>query len=547
MVAAAASVLLDFRRFCSLLTISTKEADAEPIPFDRWWPEQEDFERNRLGRDLVLKTRQIGFTTLELARDLQYAVTHQGVQVVLVGHDSDELARIFETCRTWAHALAECRRGCGDGCKARDHGLLFAPTLDDTGRLYWEETRSFLRVRLAGETERVARKVGRGGGIHRLHCTEVAFWGAPDAALTALLKAVPKGGEVVIESTANGIGNRFHHDVTRSIAGELPGYRLHFWPWYFHDEYRLPVEAGFDAAPRDDWERKLRDEGCDDEQVAWWRQEIVALGGGQHGLEMALQENPISIGTAFRATGGRYVSAAACDRLDALTCQPIDRVVLGTRDALEDDGAGHRTLGTVDIFERPLPGQAYLITADVADGGGCLSTAKVFDVCDLREVAAFASETIEAGDHGLLLVALARLYNDALLGPERNNTGAATLQAIVGQARYQRVWIAEDGKLGWITTPITRPVMVDALRRAIEDGHVSTPDAATVTEVRGLIHGDGGRPGKGPGSTDDRWMAWAIALQLHQRGAATQGLAYVRLRQEKADAWGSSRKRGAWD
>lgn len=538
---ASASVLLDFRAFCSVLSIATKgPADSAGagagdgptlVPFTKWWPEQEDFNSRRTGRDLVLKTRQIGFTTIELARDLQYACLHDGVQVLVVGHNGEEIERLFGTARRWADELA-------------DAGLMFRPQYSSKRELVWRETSSMVRVVEAGVTDAVAEQRGRSGTIHRLHCTEFAFWRAADATWTSLRKAVPAQGEIVIESTANGIGNRFHRDVMRALQGELHGWRLHFWPWHAHPEYRQVVARDFDPRPLDDWERMLRADGCDDEQMAWWRQQIVELGGGAFGLERALQESPITPESAFRARGGQYVSAAACDRLSAVTREPLEVVplvwrgrpqgaetLLGELDDRLDESAsgaarddmsaslrgGGLDLGELWIYERPRPLRRYVAPADVADGGGCLSAAPVMDRESGEIVAVYANGAIEAGDFGFALALIAWIYSGALIAVERNNAGVATLDRLRTVARYPRLYRGRDGKLGWLTSPTTRGPMWSELRRMVEAGEVWTPDVRMAAEVRGLILGRDGRPVHGLGTTDDLWTAWAIGTQLAQR------------------------------
>lgn len=498
----AAETLLDFRRFCECLSIATKDPSAPLVPFGEFWPEQDDFDRKRCGRDIVLKTRQIGLTTLELARDLQFACTHDGVQVLIVGHDGDELERLFETARRWADELHE-------------QGLI-PPTMFSTKReLVWEASSSRLRVIEAGETERVARKRGRSGTVHRLHVTEVAFWGAADATMTALVKAVPRTGEIVIESTANGMGNRFHRDVQRARAGEMRRFRFHFWPWFAHSAYREPLPEGFDPHPLDEIEVGLRASGCDDEQIAWWRQQISDLGGGALGLEMCLQENPISPETAFRASGGSYLSAQAVDAIAAGIHEPIARKQLAWKGQF---------LAEVWVYARPTGHREYVVSCDPADGGGCYSAALVMDRRSGEHVAVVASKTLGSGELGLVGAMLAKEYNGATLLVERNK-GIATMRAARVEAEYARIWCDPTGEAGWWTGDASRAVMWEDLRSAAEhrddDGRpaplLATPDARLVDELRGLIVGPNGKPMHGPGSTDDIWTCAAMAHQLRLR------------------------------
>src|SRR5690606_13332699 len=75
--------------FGELVQIKTKDGGKVRFGWDRWHPEQLRFERERTGRDLILKPRQIGFSTMELLRDIWFARMHEGSQVVVVVHTGD--------------------------------------------------------------------------------------------------------------------------------------------------------------------------------------------------------------------------------------------------------------------------------------------------------------------------------------------------------------------------------------------------------------------------------------------------------------------------
>src|SRR5690606_24061388 len=83
----------DFPRFSKYLTILHGE-DRIPIPFHQgnWHPEQLAFERKRTGRDIVVKPRQVGFSTIECARDLFFALSKPNRNILIVAYN-DTLAK----------------------------------------------------------------------------------------------------------------------------------------------------------------------------------------------------------------------------------------------------------------------------------------------------------------------------------------------------------------------------------------------------------------------------------------------------------------------
>lgn len=506
MLRALAEVFGDFTTFAELCDIRTKSGGLQRFLYDGWHEEQVRFNRERTGRDLVLKPRQIGFSTLELVRDLHVAVARTGVNVLIVAHDRDLADQLFGGVRIAADAL-------------RRRGLLPKTRHDNVRELVFGDRGSSIRVVEAGETERSAEKKGRSGTIHRLHATELAFWGQPQDTMTSLLACVPDGddGEVVIESTPNGSGGLFYDLVQSAIRGDGP-YRLHFFPWYQHRAYRTVIPPTFDPSPRNRWEGRLRAEGCTDQQIAWWRTKVD---NPAIGLDKALQEWPIDPASCFRSSGKVYVPPDTVDELEAKTRKPLRRETLTGVHKGED---GRPATWSVDalIFESPDPADSYVVGSDISEGVEAdASAADVMSRKTGRTVATMWSDTLDEGDWGRALVALGKLYGNAELAPERNGPGQAVLRAIEREL-YPWVYRAEDDKPGWNTTPVSRPPMFDELRTACVGGLVSHPDANTVAETKTLIRDPRGKPaakGKGTkgGCKDDRFIAWAIAWQVRQR------------------------------
>ena len=102
--------------------------------------------------------------------------------------------------------------------------------------MVFPELDSEYRVETAGDAN-----AGRGLTIQNLHCSEVARWGAnaPEV-LASLRAAVPPDGEIVLESTANGMGGCFYREWQR--ANET-GYVRHFFPWWMDEGYRIDGRA----------------------------------------------------------------------------------------------------------------------------------------------------------------------------------------------------------------------------------------------------------------------------------------------------------------
>lgn len=509
-----AEVMLDLPSLASLLQIRTKTQGKVPFGWDRWHPEQRRFEAERTGRDIVLKPRQIGFSTLELVRDFQFARTHEGTQTVIVVHTGEAKAELFAAIHLMARSLA-------------DWGLLPEPRENTKTGLRWDDIDSSIKVIEAGKDETTADDRGRSGTIHRLHCTEVAFYRAPEAAMTALLEAAGSHAEVVIESTANGVGNWFHRSVMAARRNRFAGFAFHFFPWFEHPTYR--VEPGtFPGEPEVQreryWETRLRELGCDEGQVEWWRGQVE-----KHGLDKALREYPPTPDAAFEASGDTWIEPEHLDRLESRVRKPLRLlpVVIPRRTHPDGTVSPERRFGHLRIYEEPRADESYILTGDPSGGvGRDEAAACVMTHRSARIVAAWDDDRTKPGDFGNVLAWIGRLYGNALIASEiqlDGKLGRVAIAVLEREERYPRIFEYKPGSPGWSTDNITRPVLFDDLGKLIESGRAWTPDAKMASEVRTLVRNEQthrvearGKGNKG-GADDGLVICWGIGLQVRLR------------------------------
>jgi hypothetical protein len=142
------------------------------------------------------------------------------------------------------------------------------------------------------------KAVGRSSTVQLFHGSEVAFWPNAQAHAAGILQAIPDtdGTEVILESTANGIGNFFHQMWQEAEAG-MSDYIAIFVPWYWQPEYRKEVPEGFTL---DSEEQAYKEAyGLTDEQMAWRRAKIVEL----RDPTLFKQEYPATASEAFQVSG----------------------------------------------------------------------------------------------------------------------------------------------------------------------------------------------------------------------------------------------------
>jgi hypothetical protein len=506
LVANLAGLLPDLAAFGGFVDIATEDEGIVSFGWDRWWPEQRAFEYQRTGRDLVVKPRQLGFSMLELARDLQFARTHEGARVVVVVHTEDAKRKLFARVRLMERTLRE------------RWGLTPEPNEDTTTSLSWADNRSSIEIIEAGMNPTTADKRGRSGTIHHLHCTEVAYYAAAAETMAGLLNAVGNRSRV-IESTANGttgIGRYFYEQAVAARDGDS-GYKLHFYPWYEHARYRADPRV-YNRPPKTDreqrFEEKLRRLRCDDEQIAFWRMKIAATN-----LQQTLKDYPPDFNAAFEEGTEKWFEGEQIDWLRT----KIDREPMLW--PLECNGRRH---GHLRVYRAPQPGIAYLVIIDPSGGtGGDEAAIKVMELRSGDDVASWHGNRTKPADLGHLGASVGRYFNNATMVVERNDwqggngEGRETLLVLERDERYRRIYEHDDGKPGWHTNGKTRPILLQDLHKMIADELVWTPDARTVEEAASMVDDDGKIRAKGkgkPGGSDDGlFMAWGIGHQVRQR------------------------------
>jgi hypothetical protein len=479
-----------------------RSKDQRMVPF-RFWPAQAHWYARRSGWDIVLKARQLGFTSIIDGCFFAETVLRPNVTSVIIAHDLDASEKIFATVRGFWERLPE-----------EERARIGEPRYLTRRELYWPSLNSRFWVGTAG-----AAASGRGHTIDNLHCSEFAYWPHPEQTLAGLTEAVPLNGRVIIESTANGLGNAFHDLWVAAKEGENP-YRPHFYPWWWDQGYRL---AGPPLGELTEEEQQLRQaHGLDDDQLRWRREK------GRQLRDRFPQEYPENDGHCFLASGRcAFDTTALLAARTRLAGEPAPQLLshLPGKDGDSLAVAPARLL----VWRPPEPGREYVIGADVGEGlaHSDPSAACVLDEETGEQVAELHGR-VAPGRFARLLAALGRHYQRATLGIERNNHGYTTLEVLHTTLDYPCLYYhrryGQSGYsgdvLGWPTNAQTKPVMVDDLGEAIAEGHLAIRSEGLVDECLTFITTDTGAREAQPGKHDDRVIAAAIAWQVRKRPRA---------------------------
>lgn len=494
--------------------LKIRAKDGTIIPFElnkaqRYLHAKIEEQRARMGRvrAMGLKGRQQGFSTYVQGRFLWRLLPSRGLRAFILTHEQEATNNLFEIAErfvTMAPFEIEV-----DNSNAKE--LMLAG--QDCG----------YKVGTAGN-----KAVGRSSTLQLLHGSEVAYWPNASAHKAGVIQAVPDlmGTEVILESTANGIGGMFYDDWKAVERGDSDFIAI-FIPWYWQDEYRRPVPPGFKMTVEE--AMLVKRYGLDKEQLSWRRAKIAELkpSDGGNPDDLFKQEYPCNPDEAFLFSGRLVFQSGHLQKALQECYLPKWRAEIESGSVVE------RGDGRLRIWQKPKPGERYVIGADVAEGvtGGDYSSADVLDLSTGRQVAQWHGH-IAPDLYGRLLAAVGKHYNRALIGVERNNHGLTTLTAL-RDTGYPFIYAQEDlehradgkqtKKMGWLTTERSKLKIIDQLSADLRDEDHGIFCKETIEEMSTYIIDENGKYGAKEGCFDDRVMSRAIAGEMLRHAPRGRG------------------------
>lgn len=458
---------------------------------------QDEYQKNKHNRNIILKARQQGFTTYECINALDNCLFVSYYDAGIIAHTVDDAEKIFTNKVKFAF------ENMPEFIKAAR-----VPNNDRAGELRFPN----------GSSINVSSGY-RGGTLMKLHVSEfgkicVKYPEKAREIVTGAFNAVPLDGDLTVESTAEGMNSAFYDlcEKAQNLSGTITpmDFKFHFFAWSESKEYRLdPTGIEVSHEIKAYFESLKNNHGIelDDWQKAWYFKK------SQEQDDDMKQEYPSYPEEAFRASGRPVFNLEKIGR-------EIKRAKLKTptKGIVSVKGFEEVTNGATKIFKKPVEGEAYAIGADVAEGlvDGDFSTASVLNR-DFEQVATYCGH-IPPDQFGAMLVNLAKYYNGAVLAPEINNMGISVIEAIK-RASYYRVYkrevkeeLGEErlDKVGWHTNVKTKMLMLDDLKALFRDDAITINDEATLREMMTLTLEDDGNVEM---NSKDRTVALAISIQ----------------------------------
>lgn len=479
-------------------------------------------ERRNHRRNLVLKYRQGGITTLYAIDMLDEALWVQGTSCAILAHAQDTLEKIFEIVkRAYENLPDEIKPGTRTNT-VREYKF--------TKRFDGQPLDSSIYVDLDL----------RGGTVLHLHVTESAYVKDRQKLAAGSKQAVPKDGWVSEETTGNGYEDFYDlYQESRALTNPTPyDYKTYFYGWYEDPEYTLPGELVIQPEDAIEFgnEAELRTKfNLTDGQLIWRRWKIrelkskgAAEGVGLTGLQLFKQEYPFTIEEAFQSGLGNVFDG---ERVEAIVTRPpltLDQLYQKISEeqppalipqmrervkALYDLGVG--------MWQLPQNNHDYVLGCDPSDGMGAdYGAIDIWDKDTLEQVAQYYGKS-RPDELAEIATQMATFYNKAFAGIENNMLTTILFMSKIYDNYYFSVTVDEKTahrtkKIGWNTNTKTRDLMIDDFIIAFEEGSLKINSAITVKEMRTFIKKDNGKREHADGKNDDVLFGAFIALQMRR-------------------------------
>lgn len=509
----------------NFLRIRTKDAQIVPFKMNRAQRRMyEALQRQYLKgvplRIIVLKARQLGFSTLAEALIFQRTATKKNVDSLIVAHREDSTANLFRMSKRFYDYLPPELKPMISASNAQE--LLFENPNKKTKQSN-PGLGSRIRCNTAGGSG-----IGRSDTLQNLHASEFAFWrGDKLDTLLGAMQAIPANPEtlIIIESTANGF-DEFKIIWDAAVAGENDFIPL-FFPWFENPEYAMDVPPGIEFTEN---EREIQSRfELTDKQLYWRRWCIKNNCAGDE--RKFRQEYPATADEAFLTTGDGVFDNELVMKLRVSAPEPLH---IGEFE-YDYDGITITNIKWVDnpkgcirIYREPQEHRPYVLGGDTAGDGSDWFTALVIDNISGKWCAVLHKQYGEA-EYARQIYCLGFYFNKALVGIEANYSTYPIME--LDRMNYPNQYVREradtyTGQIkpsyGFRTDGITRPVIIAGLIEMFRNYPEYFIDFETLGEMLTFIKNEKGRPEALVGKHDDLIMAAAITYGIRGQQKSTE-------------------------
>jgi len=411
---------------------------------------------NRTRREIILKARQLGMTTLACVDMLDNCLFNDNYRAVIIAHKEEAMKGIFSKIKlAWENFPDFVKE------------FFELKDIQCSANAITFNNGSSISVALSS----------RGDTVNHLHISEFGkmckqFPIRAEEVILGAIPSVPDGGRITIESTAEGEEGYFHNMFWEGWEKE----NLHeseftsfFYPWTLDKRYETKGEFKL----TNKLEKYKEKHSLSTEKINWYflKEKILKVN--------MKQEFPTTPEEAFWSSGVKLFNHEILANYK-------------TRDI--------EAVGGWKIYKDYKVGHTYALGADVAEGvGQDSSTICIMDFSTLKPevVATYANNDISADLFAYEIKNGGVRYGNCLVAPERNNHGHSTITKL--KEIYNNIFTMENKdkytdtdsrKLGWNTNIATKPKMFNELKTAVNDELIEIISDDLKTEMRTYDKGD---------------------------------------------------------
>lgn len=496
-------------RIENLYIINTKSDGKQVFKLTR---AQKHFLDHIRHRNIILKSRQLGFSTLITLWILDEILFNANKEALAIAHIKEGMTDIFD--------------------KKVKFALVNLPESISALFQYKQNSKTKLQI-VHGKDSYSNFGValsGRSGMYHYVHISEFAklskqFPQRATEVMSGTLPAVPFDGYVFIESTAEGATGEFY-DEFQTALGTLAKksealYNVQFYPHFYNwtwDDMELskiteliPLSAM--ERGNINWDEYQKTHKLSDKEMTYYYMRWL---GFKKNIDKLNQEYPTTMEEAFVSTGKPYFDVRKIVRNIAESVEPKYYEVNSRRLQEVYDGP-------LMVYREPQAGHSYVVGADTAEGlsDGDASTMAVIDV-ESRELCAIYQSQIPPDEFYEACIAVGNHYNKALLAVEVNKDGLwvnnELERAGYGNLYYRQkiddVTKQTTKQFGWKTDKSTRDSMLTELRSVFNDHDFKVKPL--LNEMLSFVRNSVGKPQAMLGKHDDLIIAAAVAYQVRK-------------------------------
>jgi len=436
---------------------------------------QEHFSKNKHTRNLILKARQLGFTTYEAIDCLDDISFKPNFHVLFLAHIKEEAQRIFSRKIKYAWDKFKLNK-------------LYKTVKNDAGTLELDFGASHNPQYDRAHSSIYVSNSGRSGTYGRIHVTELAKMERINSQkakefIAGTIPALPIDCPIDIESTAEGDYGLWHDMYyaaferwewlkKNNVEPLSTDWKPHFYNWTWDKEEIakteriIPFTEMYNAKYFIELQQR---HNLTDLEISYYYIKYLTL---NKDLETLQQEYPTTWQEAFVSSGGKFFP------IEMLGYQMTRRGV---------------NIGDWSFYVPYNKKHRYVMGVDPSGGvGGDNAVIEVIDANTGEQVAEYVSDRTTPDQLALECVMYAKKFGDALIVPEINNHGLAFVVKckelnytnIYARTTFDKDTDKEKAELGFLTTKNTKPLILYALSFALGEMGIFVYSDLLLKELR---------------------------------------------------------------